>query len=383
MSIPISVDDDWRVLLQFVPQSWRRLARETGALRRARGFSDEECLFRALLIHLAEGCSLREVSARLRARGLADVSDVALWKRLREAGEWFRQLGVELLDRKLGHRNLKLWCKGRRVRLIDATIISEPGSTGTDWRVHYGLNLETLECDAFELTDVKGGESFRRFEIRRGDLVLGDRVYSQPPGVRHVRLGGGDVIVRLRVNGASLRNAAGRTFPLLSRLRRLRMGQIGDWTAKYCSKDGSEAIPVRICAVRKTAEAKRRTLAKIRVAAKKKKKVVSKAREEGTGFIFVLTTLSRKEMSSESVLELYRARWQVELAFKRMKSIIGLGHLPKKDEKSARAWIHGKLFVALLADNLIQASKSLSPWGYSMQELRLQESRATIDLARN
>lgn len=63
----------------------------------------------------------------------------------------------------------------------------------------------------------------------------------------------------------------------------------------------------------------------------------------------------------DQILEAYRLRWQVELAFKRMKSILGFGHLPKKDPASARAWLHGKLFVSLLAEHLIAAADAFSP----------------------
>ena len=85
---------------------------------------------------------------------------------------------------------------------------------------------------------------------------------------------------------------------------------------------------------------------------------------EVAAYIVVLTTAERDRLSAERVLELYRARWQVELAFKRMKSIIGVGHLPKVDPESARAWLHGKLFVSLLTEAIVHESESFSPWGY-------------------
>lgn len=61
---------------------------------------------------------------------------------------------------------------------------------------------------------------------------------------------------------------------------------------------------------------------------------------------------------------MYRARWQIELVFKRLKSLAGLGHLKKHDPQAARAWLQGKLLVALLIDALRMASEAFSPWGY-------------------
>jgi hypothetical protein len=66
------------------------------------------------------------------------------------------------------------------------------------------------------------------------------------------------------------------------------------------------------------------------------------------------------------ILEFYRLRWQIELVFKRMKSILGVGHLPKKDPLSAQAWLEGKLFVGLLIERMIHTAEAISPWGYTL-----------------
>ena len=79
---------DWDVVTAMLPSQWQAKAVELGALRRLRGFSSVETMLRVLLIHLADGCSLRETAARARAGDLADVSDVALLKRLRGCGPW-------------------------------------------------------------------------------------------------------------------------------------------------------------------------------------------------------------------------------------------------------------------------------------------------------
>ena len=82
--------EDWDVIERVLPDGWQEAARRTGALRRTRGFKDAETLLRVLLIHLVDGCSLRETAVRADAGGLIKVSDVALLGRLRGSGEWFR-----------------------------------------------------------------------------------------------------------------------------------------------------------------------------------------------------------------------------------------------------------------------------------------------------
>ena len=72
------------------------------------------------------------------------------------------------------------------------------------------------------------------------------------------------------------------------------------------------------------------------------------------------------EFSAKEILEWYRLRWQIELVFKRFKQIAALGHLPKYDDQSSRAWLYGKLLVALLTEKLVQHANSFSPWGYEL-----------------
>jgi len=82
--------------------------------------------------------------------------------------------------------------------------------------------------------------------------------------------------------------------------------------------------------------------------------------------VIVFTTVPHKDFPAKAVLKWYRLRWQIELVFKRLKSLAGLGHLPKYDEMSVKAWLYGKLFVGLLVEKLIHYAKINSPWGYSL-----------------
>lgn len=84
---------------------------------------------------------------------------------------------------------------------------------------------------------------------------------------------------------------------------------------------------------------------------------------EAADYVIVFTTLDRTFTASQ-ILEIYRARWQVELCFKRLKSILKVGNLHNKNPETARAWLHGKILVVFLTQSIILAARSLSPWGY-------------------
>ncbi len=143
-----------------------------------------------------------------------------------------------------------------------------------------------------------------------------------------------------------------------------RSGELGDWDVWV--EHEKSLIRGRVCALRKSKKA--RDAARLRtLRARTKKGKVKPETLEAAEYTFVFTTLQRK-FSPTIVLETYRGRWQVELAFKRLKSIIGLGHLRKIDIDGAKAWLHGKLLVAFLTEALIIAGTTFSPWGYALIE---------------
>ncbi len=177
-----AANEDWNLLLSFFPSDWLRLARQSGALKGLRQDKSAEDLLRVLLLHLGCGYSMRETVVRAREANLADLSDVALLKRLRKSKDWLFQLCRALF----AERGLGSPAPGQRLlRLIDATVVQEPGKTGGLWRIHYSFQWPTLVCDYFEVTACQGkgtGETLRHYPLRAGEYVLADRGYCQANG---------------------------------------------------------------------------------------------------------------------------------------------------------------------------------------------------------
>jgi Transposase DDE domain len=353
--------ENWEVLCGFLPRDWAEQARRLGAMRRARYISDPGTVLRILLLHLATGCSLAETAARASASGLAQISAVGVYKRLRAAEPWLRWLAQQMR----GAADVPMEMAGRRLRAVDATWVSEPGSTGSNWKVHWAVNLADLQCDFFELSDLKhGGETFRRVPVAAGDILLGDRVYAAPPGIGHVVRAHGDVVVRLNRQALPLFARPGRRMDLGSFLRRLKGKTSQEREAWMRNPDGGW-VAGRLIALRQSAEATRRIRRRLRRRAQRNQEKLSAASLEFAEYFMIWTTLPQT-FPATSVLEFYRLRWQIELVFKRMKSILGLGHLPKRDPLSAKAWLEGKLFTGLLIERMVRAAESFSPWGYPL-----------------
>jgi hypothetical protein len=158
-------EEDWQFLLTFLPAGWREKARELGAIQRYRKFDNPEALLRTLLIHLATGCSLRETAARAKQGHITQVSDVALLKRLKAAGDWLRWMAEGVMQTWLTKQPEAIFGEKLRIRIIDGSTIQEPGSTGSTWRLHYSILLPTLQCNEVHITSPKIGESFIRSVI--------------------------------------------------------------------------------------------------------------------------------------------------------------------------------------------------------------------------
>ena len=155
------IQKEWALLAKLLPNGWREAARTEGAIKRARDIKDAETLLRLILLHAGAGLSLRQATARAKVAGLASISDVALLKRLRSSEPWLRWITTRLLSDSVYAPSFFNIDTERRLRVVDATTVQEPGATGTSWRVHYSILLPTLVCDFFEVTDVSGGETYK------------------------------------------------------------------------------------------------------------------------------------------------------------------------------------------------------------------------------
>jgi len=356
-------DRNWEFLLGLLPANWKELARETGAVTRRRGFETEDQLLRGLLLHVGLGCSLRETVAVAKAAGWLNMSDVALLKKLRQSEGWLQALCMGLLR----DSELALPSAGNlRIRLIDGTHVKEPGQTGSQWRIHFSLRVPDWNCDFFRLTSSDGignGESLRQFSVQANDCLIADRGYAQAAGIGHVQAKGGHFIVRHNAQTLPLEDEANTPLDVLAWLRQFsEPGTVGRRLA-YVRVDRRVRVRVRLCVVRKSPEAVVASHRKLRQRAQDRSQTLRPETLEYAQWIMVLTTVPLDLMDDVQVLEWYRVRWQIELAFKRLKSLAGLGHLPKSDPNSSRAWLYGKLLIALLTEKMQRYAKAFSPWG--------------------
>lgn len=360
------VQFQWPYLLAFLGGEKRvsELAYETGAFTRRREIESPGQLLQLLLTWSVAERSLQETAALAAEAEMADVSDVALMKRFMKAGDW---LGSILADMLAGQAMSEAR-SALRLRVIDASSLRARGGRGTDARLHLSMDLRSHRIDQLELTDAKGGETLNRFTFAPGDVAIVDRGYAHREPLGRVARAGAYFIARLTWSNLPLEKRDGERFDLLEALRTLPEAEVQAFPVQFRPPEG-ETVQCRMVAIRRSepsASAARQDVLKER----KKHGSVDPRTLEAAGYFFVLTNLP-EDISPQSVLQLYELRWQIEMKFKTLKSVIHLGNVPARSPELLRVYVLAKLIVALVIDAFIAAADSFPPWGYPLPATEL------------
>ncbi|MDR2869065.1 MAG: transposase [Deferribacteraceae bacterium] len=345
-------------LLREMPLGYEQACFNTQAIQRKRGITDPNSLMLLSLIHLIHGCSLLEISTIGKLSGLADISDVAFMKRFESCNDWFKWIISKLLAEGCTSYAKPTWLEPYRVLCIDASDVCEKGRSGRLYRLHYAIDLFKMESVQYTITEQSVGESLFNYKVSPKDLIIGDRAYGYIKGMRYCLDNQGNFILRLRNKAFKLYDAQGNSINLLEHLRKLDVTEYLD-LAVFVSDGNGEKISLRICAKRKSREDNATTQKRLNRQDVRKQKPLSPETREINEYIILATALPQTVLAGQ-VVELYRIRWQIENYFKRLKSIMDFGELPKRRPKSAMAWLNGKLMVALLME-IILAKAVFSP----------------------
>jgi hypothetical protein len=367
MKIRPEILDHWPEVSAHFPAGFdlEATARSHGAFTRAREIKNAETLLRLALAYGGCGMSLRETCAWAEAGGIVSLSDPSLLDRLCKAGPWLGDMVAALIAEQ-AKVPAGRWA-GYRLRALDGTSICQPGADRTTWRLHVGYDLATGQVDQLELTDVHGAENLQRLSYRVGDIVLGDRYYARPRDLRPVMEAGADFIVRTGWNSLRLLQANGEPFDLFAALA-AQVEQEGEVQVRI--HEGTTGTPpsgplmLRLVIRRKDPEQAAAELKRLLKDAKKRGKQPDPRSLEAAKYILLLTSLPADAFPPTDILTLYRFRWQIELAFKRFKSLAGLDMLPAKKPQLARAWIYARLIVAIIAEQIAGQVPDSSPSGH-------------------
>jgi len=352
---------EWNVLLSYLPSDFRELASEHKQLETQYGnakVTSADDLLRLVFLHVGPNLPLRQTVVLAGEAGGPQLSAMRLHMKMRKAAPYLHAL-VQRMATGMGDAAAERWC-GYEMISCDGSAVSGPGSDGSDARIHTALRLSDLSFKHVEVTGASEGETLRRVPWLPGELAIVDRGYANARGVAWVVDHRADVLVRVNRRSLPLFNRDGTRVDVLQRLRTLRMNEPYDWKVQVDHVEGEkhQIIQGRLVAVRlpekKAEEARRRVL-------KKYGNDVAEEQLEAAGFVALFTTAPRGRLPTKRCLQAYQLRWQIELQFKRWKSLCDFDRLPNYRDDTILAWLYAKVLLGLLMDRMASSAKEVFP----------------------
>jgi len=362
MAPPIDVasTQGWQTIEAELPEDFEALAKQHKVLEVQYGqakITSARDLLRLILLHAGADLPLRQTVSMIAESNGPDVSHITLHKKMRLASPYLRALVSRLTQSAGDEASPERWA-GYEVIAVDGSTFCGPGADTTDARVHLQLRLSDLEILDATIEDRTVGESFKRFTWRSGQLALGDRGYANPPGVAEVVEQGADVLIRVNRGALPMTTPIGEPVDLMASLRTLKGYASREQRVAIYSREHRRRIEGRLIAVRLRPAEAEKARARLRRELGAKASIVDR---EAAQYVVLFTSVPASRMSPDMCLQLYRLRWQVELAFKRWKSICHFDRLPNYRDDTILTWLYAKLLLALIMHRMASAASSLFP----------------------
>jgi hypothetical protein len=303
----------------LLPADYQDQARQLRAWTRTRGILTIDALLQSLLCYVFCARSLRKLGAWATVAGLGSISDRAWSRRVRQSTAW----ALWLVGAILRHNRAILAPSppGVHIRLIDGSMIRIRSHLGRSVRLHCSYNLLDYRLDQVVITDDHQAEGMHHFAFHPAEIIIADRYYCRRATLVAIQGASAHLIVRWHCTNLPLACRDGTPFDVLT------------WLHSITGEEAEQEVTVasahlRLLARRLSSKAAKREAYRRRRKAVKGGRVVQSRTIEFASWLLLLTTLGAEAWPRAEIFTLYRARWQVEMVFKRLKQLVRLHGLP-------------------------------------------------------
>ena len=347
-------------LIKRLPKGYEQACTETKAMERRRGVKTPADLIHLVFLYLTGGYSQLEMSVLADKLGIAKISDVAFLKRFAKCKDWLSWMVSKIVPSPIIEYPILSRFKSYQIVTVDASNVSEKGRSGRIFRLHYAIDLLKMCGLSYKITSRKIGESLSNFDIKKNWLILADRIYGTLTGIENCLKAEANFVLRLRHKAFMLYDHNGAVIDLLDMI-------------KNATSDTAVGIDVfvklptlgmrklRVCAIKIPDNKLEKVAKRIKRRDTVTQRSTSSQAVAMSNYVVVITSLP-DDIPADEILALYRYRWQVEIYFKRLKSILDFGNVPLHREDSIYTWLNGKLLISLLIEQMI-SEVSFPPCG--------------------
>lgn len=317
-------------VVPLLPDDLEQQARALGAFHRCREFDSAASLLRGLLAYALVASSLAHLAAWGVLSGVADICAAAWLKRLRAAQPWLAWLlGALLASAPAGWLALP---GKRRVKLIDATVVHPVGSTKLGWRLQLSYDLVAGRFTELALLDISQAEALGLMKLDPGDIAVTDAGFGRRMHLAACVEQGADHLTRVYLPTCPLHDLQGKPLDLVAQLA--RRGRVALELPALVIHQG-QRYRVRVLAFPLPRDQEEQARRRLHSTARRKGRTASTTGLTLATWLVLVTTLDGESWPAAEVMQLYRARWQIELAFKRLKQLLGLQRLRCRSAESA------------------------------------------------
>lgn len=335
---------------------------EKAALRRRRAIGSASDLLRLCFAFVLGQLSLRMLAGWAGLQGIASLSDVAVLNRLRGSVDWLESILQALVGQL--HPDLVAPSppgalgRGERLCLVDGSMIGAVGTGERAQRLHAVYDLSRNRLQDVDVTGSSCAERLDYGSVRPGDIRVGDRGYARHRDFAAIRAKDADFIVRTGTSSlrmfmaddptkspdlaALCEQAKASDAPLEHRVEIHKGGRARDKPAPVMAR--LIIAPLPQSKIAKAQQRARKAASRWNYKVSAKTLVISQC-------LVLVTSLPPAQWPLERVISAYRLRWQIELLFKRWKSLIGVAAHRAKDPKLIKCWITTALIIALLIEH--------------------------------
>ena len=334
------LNEQWsQEILPRLPEALEAQARALGAFVRIRQLRTAADLRRRLLVYALCGLSFRGLGIWAVLTGIGCLSEKAWRKRVPRAERWISWLLGTLIAMAQRPTWLPKGLTGTGIVLVDFSSIKVIGGTGDDVRLHLGYDLRAVRMDHVVVSRRHQAESIPVEVVHRNWIYVSASGYRQGY-VATVIKQGGQVVVRRHGHDLRLEEEDGTVMEVRAQAKGLEHGASKSLFGWINLPGKGQRAYVRVILTHLPKDQAQKARETKAAKAKAKGKQLKEETLWWAEWVVIVTTLCEQDWPNALILRLYRARWQIELLFKRMKTFLQLHVLRLHQLERASLVVH-------------------------------------------